>query len=106
MRYLISACLLFIFIHIIRIDLEFGTIPNITHASSQQQCEDETSELVVTSIDGDTVESLFSLYPDPHMSLIDRLQLFYKLNPQLEKQQIVSGLQIVLPITTSICQNE
>lgn len=106
MRYLVSACLLFVIIHIIRFDLENGTIPLITHASSEQICEDETSELVVTSIDGDTIESLFALYPDANMSFIDRLQLFYKLNPHLENQQIIGGLQILLPITTSICQNE
>lgn len=106
MRLLLGACLLFIAIHIIRIDLESGTIPLTTHASEVKPCEDETSSLMVTSIHGDTIESLFALYPDPSMSFIDRLQHFYTLNPHLEKQEIVEGLQILLPITTSLCQNE
>ncbi|HLR11166.1 MAG TPA: hypothetical protein VK120_07245 [Sporosarcina sp.] len=106
MRLLLSACLLFIVIHIVRIDLESGTIPTVTHASGEQNCENETSELVVTSLHDDTIESLFALYPDQHMTFMERLQLFYKLNPHLQNQQVIGGLEIVLPITTSLCQNE
>src|SRR5699024_12626338 len=105
MRLLLSACLLFIVIHIVRIDLESGTIPTVTHASGEQNCENETSELVVTSLHDDTIESVFALYPDQHMTFMERLQLFSKLNPHLQIHQVNGGLEINITINTSLYWN-
>lgn len=99
MRILLFASVIFITIHFIRIDLVEGTIPtNLEITESSQQCEDETFSIPITSIEGDTIESLIALYPDPETSFIDRLEQFYILNPHLKLQGIVSGDKILLPI--------
>lgn len=91
--------MIFITIHFIRVDLVEGTIPkDIETTESVQQCIEETFSIPITSIEGDTIESLFALYPDPETGFIDRLEQFYTLNPHLKHQGIVSGDKILLPI--------
>ena len=105
MRILLIAVVLFITIHFIRIDLAEGTIPIASFANQPEQCEEnETSSIRVTSVEGDTIESLFALYPDSSTSFIDRLSEFYLLNPHLQLQAIIGGEKIVLPL--SIVQAE
>ena len=68
---------------------------------NKQQCEEETSTSIpVTTVDGDTIETLFALYPDPESSFIDRLSAFYSFNPHLQNQQIIGGEKIVLPLSS------
>lgn len=101
MRILLTAVIIFVIIHFIRIDLVEGTIPPLSFAVEEQQpCENETLSILVTSIDGDTVESLFALYPDPETSVIDRLTKFYTLNPHLQRQTIIGGEKIKLPLSS------
>lgn len=101
MRILLIAVIIFAMIHFIRIDLVEGTIPMPSFVDEvPQPCEEETYSIVVTSIDGDTVESLFSLYPDPETTFMDRLTEFYTLNPHLQRQSIVGGDKIKLPLSS------
>lgn len=100
MRILLFAVCLFIIIHFIRIDLVEGTIPTISSPTFEESsCEEGTFFIPVTSIEGDTIEALFALYPDPEVSMIDRLSLFYKANPHLKLQAIVANDRILLPVS-------
>ena len=101
MRILLLAAAIFITIHFIRVDFIEGTIPTNAEIVEQDQCNEikETFSIPITSIKGDTIESLFALYPDPESSFIDRLEKFYELNPHLKLQGIVSGDKILLPIS-------
>lgn len=100
MRILLLAVLLFVTIHFIRLDLVEGTIPLASYDQEQQQCEEEQMKTIpVTTVDGDTIETLFALYPDPESGFIDRLSSFYALNPHLQNQKIIGGENIVLPLS-------
>lgn len=101
LRILLIAVAIFIMINVLRLDFTEGTIPARAEIAEQDPCEeiDGTSSILITSIEGDTIESLFALYPDPKTSFINRLEKFYSLNPHLELQEIVSGDKIRLPIT-------
>lgn len=99
MRILLIATALFILIHFIRIDFAEGTIPHSISPEAEKQCEEGTKFITVTSIQGDTIESLFAMYPDHTFSFIDRLEEFYQLNPTLKYQEIIGGLDILLPIS-------
>lgn len=101
MRILLTAFILFLIIHAIRVDFSEGTIPQKPALAFEKECTAETSFIVVTSVEGDTIESLFALYPDHEMTFMDRLEQFYSLNPHLKLQQIVSGDSIALPLSTS-----
>lgn len=101
MRILLLATLLFVTVHFIRLDLMEGTIPLASFVQEQPKCEEEqqVKTIPVTTVDGDTIETLFALYPDPESGFIDRLSSFYALNPHLQNQQIIGGEKIVLPLT-------
>ncbi|KAA0966071.1 hypothetical protein FQ087_07415 [Sporosarcina sp. ANT_H38] len=104
MRILLLAVLLFVTIHFIRLDLVEGTIPLASfdqeQQEKQQQCEEvQMKTIPVTTVDGDTIETLFALYPDPESGFIDRLSSFYALNPHLQNQKIIGGENIVLPLS-------
>lgn len=102
MRILLIALTLFIIIHFIRIDLVEGTIPTRTSPVIEAtSCDEETLFIPVTSIEGDTIEALFALYPDPTISFIDRLTIFYEVNPHLKLQGIVPNDKILLPLSNS-----
>ena len=106
MRILLIAVVLFITIHFIRIDLAEGTIPIASFADQPKQCEEkETYSIPVTSVEGDTIESLFALYPDPSTGFIDRLTEFYLLNPHLQLQNIIGGEKILLPLSRGQAEN-
>ena len=100
MRILLIAAIIFTLIHFIRIDLVEGTIPSRPLVDEPETCEEETFSITVTSIDNDTIQSLFALYPDHETTLIDRLTKFYSLNPHLQKQNIVGGEKIKLPMSS------
>ncbi|CAM3121727.1 hypothetical protein FITA111629_04810 [Filibacter tadaridae] len=100
MRILLLAALLFITIHFIRLDLAEGTIPLASFSAKEMQCEDkkDIQTISVKAVEGDTIESLFALYPDPTLSFVERLASFYALNPHLQNQGIIGGIKIVLPL--------
>ncbi|WP_318615037.1 hypothetical protein [Sporosarcina sp. YIM B06819] len=103
MRTLLIAVLLFIAFHVIRMDLVEGTISlaSFKNDSEPASCEEqvEHTSIPVTTVDGDTIEALFALYPDPDISFLDRLNSFYSLNPHLQNQQLVGGEKIILPLS-------
>lgn len=101
MKILLIAISLFIIIHFIRIDLVQGTIPTATSPDIEEQtCDEGTFIIPITSIEGDTIEAIFALYPDPEVSFIDRLSEFYDANPHLKLQDIVPNDRILLPISS------
>lgn len=99
MRIILLAVVIFLVIHSIRVDFVEGTIPQKLASEVELGCEHETFFISVTSIEGDTIESLFALYPDRNVPFIDRLEQFYSLNPQLKLQKIVGGDKILLPLS-------
>lgn len=101
MRILLAAIFLFLLIHAIRIDFIEGTIPQKSASGLDSTCTEETSFITVTSVAGDTIESLFAIYPDTETSFIERLEAFYALNPHLKLQKIVAGDQILLPLSNA-----
>ena len=101
MRILLLAAAIFLTIHFIRVDFVEGTIPLKQSDENEVLCEDETHFIPVTSVHGDTIESLFALYPDTQISFIDRLDQFYTLNPHLKLQGIMGGDTILIPLSNS-----
>ncbi|MHA6259484.1 hypothetical protein ACXYMX_06150 [Sporosarcina sp. CAU 1771] len=103
MRILLLAIILFITIHFIRIDFAEGTIPMASFANQPDTCiENETISIPVTSVEGDTIESLFALYPDTSTGFIERLNNFYVLNPHLKLQDLIGGETILVPISRKL----
>ncbi|MCG7345125.1 hypothetical protein MHZ92_13345 [Sporosarcina sp. ACRSL] len=100
MRTLIVAVILFLAFHIIRIDLGNGTIPLASFFGNEVPCiEEPIKSIHVTTIQGDTIEALFSMYPDPESTFVERLSDFYTLNPHLRNQELVGGLSVKLPLS-------
>lgn len=100
MKILLSAAVLFAIIHFIHKDLAEGTISLAMSVEPQDQCQvQETISIPIITAQGDTIESLFALYPDPTIGFIERLSSFYTLNPHLRLQNIVADEKIKLPLT-------
>lgn len=102
MRILLLAILLFVTIHFVRLDLAEGTIPLASFANELPECNDtqKIKTIPVTTVDGDTIETLFALYPVSDSNFMERLTLFYKVNPHLQQQQLIGGQQINLPLAS------
>lgn len=111
MRTLIVALLLFALFHFIRIDIVEGTIPLASFAQTSIPCEQQQmyETIRVRTVDGDTIDTLFAMYPMIDVRFMDRLALFYELNPHLQNQTLIGNLEIILPIdrkiSSSSCQN-
>lgn len=106
MRTLFVAVILFLTFHIIRIDLGDGTIPLASFFGDEQPCEETKMESIhVTTILGDTIESLFAMYPDPESTFVERLSAFYSLNPHLRNQELIGGLSVQLPLSKTSQDN-
>ncbi|MDN4609045.1 hypothetical protein [Sporosarcina highlanderae] len=103
MRTLLLAVVIFLAIHIIRIDFAEGTIPLAAFfGDTAPPCSESPIDSIrVTTIEGDTIETLFAMYPDMTMTFVERLSTFYSLNPHLRNQDIIGGLSIKLPISKS-----
>lgn len=100
MRTLAIAVILFLTFHIIRVDLFDGTISLASFFGDELPCTEPTIDVItVKTIEGDTIETLFSMYPDTESTFVERLSTFYSLNPHLQNQDLVGGLSIKLPLT-------
>ena len=111
MRILLVALAVFCTVHFVRMDLTEGTIPLAAFFEEESSCMEETPNhsIVIRMVEGDTIESLFALYPDPSQNFLERLEQFYSMNPHLEKQQFASGESIKLPIggqAGAVCEEE
>ncbi len=102
MRILLIAVLLFATIHFIRIDFTEGTIPlaAFQEEAATSLCKEESQYIAVKTVEGDTIESLFALYPDADIQFIDRLAEFYTLNPHLEKQEMIGNEKVYIPLSS------
>lgn len=106
MRTLFVAVILFLTFHVIRIDLGDGTIPLASYFGNELPCEETKMNTIhVTTIQGDTIESLFSMYPDPETTFVERLSMFFSLNPHLRNQELVGGLTVQLPLSKIVQDN-
>ena len=101
MRLFLSALAIFAILYMLKTDLTDGTIQLAAFASDEPVCTemDKPVSIVVTTIEGDTIESLFALYPDSSLTFIDRLTAFYHLNPHLQRQNISRNEQIEIPLS-------
>lgn len=100
MRIFLLALAVFCIVHFVRVDLTDGTIPLAAFFDEESSCIKETANhsIVIRAVEGDTIESLFALYPDPTLNFLERLEKFYSLNPHLERQQFLAGEEIKLPL--------
>lgn len=100
MRYILIAIIILLTAFIIKEDLVVGSL-NYTDFYATDEC-DQTShiEKVLVKIQaGDTIYSLFAATQSPEPILfIDRLTLFYELNPHLRMQTLIIGETVYIPI--------
>ncbi|MFJ7953462.1 hypothetical protein ACIQZG_18310 [Lysinibacillus sp. NPDC096418] len=88
---------------VVKIDLTEGTLPLAAFypKETEELCEDlrEPTYINIQVIQGDTIHSLFAMQPAKvPMTFPERLQLFYRLNPHLQLQELVAGENIKLPL--------
>lgn len=100
LRYILIAIMILLTAFIIKEDLMEGSLKH-TDFYATNEC-DETSQIEKVSVkiqQGDTIHSLFAATASPDsMLFIDRLTLFYELNPHLRVQTLVIGETIYIPI--------
>ena len=104
MRVLLSAICILVFAYAIKIDLEEGAL-NFTDFYETEECEETfTIEKVRVKIQvGDTLHSLFAVTPfNGEITSIERISLFYELNPHLRYQSFVIGESIYIPVAKKI----
>ena len=107
LRYLIITVVFFLIATVVKIDLTEGTVPlaSFTIEEQQQNCEQQIAikSLSVVTTEGDSVQSLLAAYPSKiEISFPERMAQFYQLNPHLQKQAIVPGEQVKIPIYEKI----
>ena len=103
MRFLIFTVVFFLIAAVIKIDLTEGTVPlaDFSEEKVAQACEQQIAikALSVVTTAGDTVQGLLAAYPsEVDISYPEKMAQFYKLNPHLQKQAIVPGELIKIPI--------
>lgn len=90
-----------------KVDLFEGTIP-LAYYPVAEECSETLDYISVEIVGGDTIHSLFSMYPvSAKISFTERLNDFYTLNPHLIKQSFIAGEHVRLPIYTATnqCKN-
>lgn len=101
LRILLLTIAIFLIATVVKIDLTEGTVPLAQFTLEEPQCQEQyiLQKVSVLTTEGDTVQGLLSNYPSEiDISFPERLAYFYKLNPHLEKQSIVAGELINIPI--------
>lgn len=110
MRYLIITAIIFIIAFVVKIDLTEGTIPLASFDSPKvgQNCEKEYTIKTIPVITelGDSPQALFAAYPSEiEVPIPERLVQFYQLNPHLQKQAMVPGELIKVPVYVNVYNN-
>lgn len=104
MRYIIFTILFFVIAAVIKIDLQEGTL-SLASFYAEEICEEqityEWQHIGVRVQQSDTVHSLFAATPTT-APFPERLAEFYKANPHLQKQSLVVGEFVKLPIRKQI----
>ena len=109
MRSILLTCVILLVAYIIKIDLTEGTLSHAALTMSEQQCVDDRLQQYITVQihEGDTLQSLFTVHPSPiDISFLERLALFYEINPHLKRQALLPGDIVKLPIVeneTNLC---
>ena len=101
MRIIGLAILILLLSYILKVDLLDGTISLAAFTHSEPECLQEEKYIVfpVQTLEGDTVLSLFSVYPsEVWVSFPERLEAFYKENPHLRNQTLRAGEIVDVPI--------
>ena len=101
MKIFVATILLLISFYIVKVDLIEGTIP-LAYSSHPVECERELDYITVEIVAGDTLQSLFSLYPSvKSITYTERLTDFYNLNPHFINQSFKVGEKVFLPTYTA-----
>jgi len=102
MKIFVATILLLITFYIIKVDMIEGTIP-LAYSSQpvEAECVRKIDYITVEIMAGDTLHSLFSLYPS-HESITytERFTDFYTLNPHFINQTFKAGEKVLLPTYT------
>ena len=107
MRIFIATIIICLTFYIIKVDLFEGTIPLAYSQNTQESCLEAPQYITVEILPGDTIYSVFALYPSEHFeSFTERLDTFYKLNPHLMNQTFNAGEKVLLPLNSekSLCK--
>ena len=107
MKIFVATILLLISFYIVKVDLFEGTIPLAYYPTEPtiEECVEKLDYISVEIVAGDTIYSLFSLYPsEESITFTERLNDFYTLNPHLINQSFISGEQVLLQIYTTPAQ--
>ena len=100
MKIFVATILLLISFYIVKVDLIEGTIP-LAYSSQPIECERQLDYITVEILDGDTLYSLFSLYPsNVAITYTERFTDFYILNPHFINQSFQTGEKVLLPTYT------
>ena len=100
MKIFVATILLLISFYIVKVDLIEGTIP-LAYSSQPVICEKQLDYITVEIMNGDTLNSLFSLYPSSEsITYTERLTDFYNLNPHFINQTFKIGETVLLPVYT------
>ncbi|WP_144511100.1 hypothetical protein [Bacillus sp. FJAT-22090] len=107
MKIFLATILLLISFYIVKVDLFEGTIP-LAYYPAVEECSETLDYISVEIVGGDTIYSLFSLYPaSKAISFTERLNDLYTLNPHLINQSFTAGEHVLLPVynTSTPCKN-
>lgn len=100
MKIFVATILLLISFYIVKVDLIEGTIP-LAYSTQPVECEKKLDYITVEIVAGDTLHSLFSLYPSTEpITDTERLTDFYNLNPHFINQSFKVGENVLLPVYT------
>lgn len=101
MRIIGLAILILLLSYIVKEDLLDGTISMASFTREDPVCIEEKKYEVfpVQTVEGDTVLSLFGVYPsEVWVSYPDRIEAFYRENPHLRTQSMQPGESVKVPI--------
>ncbi|MFJ7826802.1 hypothetical protein [Psychrobacillus sp. NPDC096623] len=101
MKIFVATILLLISFYIVKVDLIEGTIP-LAYSIQPVECDKKLDYITVEIMAGDSLQSLFSLYPSVEsISFTERLADFYNLNPHFINQSFKIGEKVLLPTYTA-----
>ena len=105
-RWLI-ICILLIIGFVLQYDLRHGSLRHADFYETDCEKQEEIQYVQTKIQTGDTIYSLFSNVSSPEsFPYIERLSYFYELNPHLQKQPLVAGDSVKVPIKTiDDCKN-
>lgn len=104
MKIFLATILLLISFYIVKVDLFEGTIP-LAYYPAEEECIETLDYITVEIVGGDTIYSLFSMYPAAKsITFTERLNDFYTLNPHLSNQSFIAGEHVLLPVYTTPAQ--